>query len=140
MSARTRTAKFVDASIPVRGIVIVQLADVTGTGALAVTVRATVDVVEQITRAPLGQRYVSFDVDAAGNRYNARAATIDDFNAGERLTAPAPAPARGRVVGEMADVCGITHDGRWDHPCDLSPGHGGDHSCYWSRCGKRWAS
>lgn len=36
------------------------------------------------------------------------------------------------------ESCGERHDGEKSHPCKLDVGHVGDHSCFWSSCGKTW--
>lgn len=61
----TKVARFVDASIPVRGVVIVQLGDGT-------SLRMTTQALADIMARPFNDRTVAYDVDAAGNRYNAR--------------------------------------------------------------------
>jgi hypothetical protein len=67
----TRVARFVDASIPVRDVVVAQLGDGT-------SMRVTTDVVAQLMGRPFHSRTLVYDVDAAGNRYNARIATDAD--------------------------------------------------------------
>lgn len=67
----TNTARVVDISIPCRGVVVLQL----GSGA---TIRATTAVVEQLVQRPITARYVTYNSDAAGNRYNARVATSEE--------------------------------------------------------------
>jgi hypothetical protein len=67
----TKTARFVDASPPERGgIVVVHLGD-------GCTIRATAALVAELVAQPLARRYVAYDVDAAGNRYNPRSSSVD---------------------------------------------------------------
>lgn len=68
----SRTARFVDASAPEgrRDIVSVQLSD-------GSSVRATTAVIAALMLTPPANRFVTYDVDAAGNRYNARASNVE---------------------------------------------------------------
>lgn len=66
-NATTKTARLVDASIPERDVVVIRLGD-------GATLRAMAAAITPLLARPFRSRLVSYDVDAAGNRYNARAA------------------------------------------------------------------
>lgn len=61
----TKVARFVDASIAVRGVVIVALGD-------GASMRMTVQTLAELIATPFADRFIAYDVDSAGNRYNAR--------------------------------------------------------------------
>jgi hypothetical protein len=68
MATTTKTARLYDASQPSRDVAVLHLGDGT-------SLRARVAVLRELMTRPHSDRYVAYDVDDAGNRYNARVAT-----------------------------------------------------------------
>lgn len=92
-AASTRVATFKDASPPVTpsgDVVALRLGD-------GSTMRATTALVRELMACPHANRWIAYDMDAAGNRYNARMATGRDHAAATFTRAVEVVPSRRRV-------------------------------------------